>query len=114
MIITEFDGKIMELEKQVKELNNQMEEICKYNLPTMMPEQYYVLLRERQTIEAKLRPLLNERSRLRREAQEDNSVTQNQLFVNSYGEATKRAITSATYQRSLKRIEKAVLRNMGM
>lgn len=114
MIITELDEKITELEKQVKELNNQMEEICKYNLPTEMPKQYYVLLRKRQSIEAELWPLRNERSRLRREVQNDSSTTQDQLFINSYGEATKREITSATYQRSQKRIEKAVLRNMGM
>lgn len=110
MVISELNEKIMELETQVNKLNKQMEEICKYNLPTEMPEQYYVLLRKRQSIEAELRPLRNERSRLRREAQNDSSSA----FVNSYGEATKREITSATYQRSLNRIEKAVLRNMGM
>lgn len=35
------------------------------------------------------------------------------VFVNGYGEATRRHITSPTYERALKRQEKAVLRNMG-
>lgn len=35
-------------------------------------------------------------------------------FVNSFGEATKRNITSSTYERAMKRTEKDVLRNMGM
>lgn len=34
-------------------------------------------------------------------------------FVNSYGEATKRSVTTSGYERAQKRQEKAVLRNMG-
>ena len=34
-------------------------------------------------------------------------------FVNGFGEATTREITSASYQRAQKRLDKAVLRNMG-
>lgn len=34
-------------------------------------------------------------------------------FVNSYGEATTRYVTTAGYERALRRQEKAVLRNMG-
>lgn len=34
-------------------------------------------------------------------------------FVNSFGEATSRYITTGTYERARKRAEKAVLRNMG-
>ena len=37
----------------------------------------------------------------------------NETFVNSYGEATKREITSRTYERAKKRQAKAILRNMG-
>ena len=38
---------------------------------------------------------------------------QKKTFVNSYGEATKRNITSPSYERAQKRQNKAVLRNMG-
>lgn len=34
-------------------------------------------------------------------------------FVNGFGEATSRYITTGTYERARKRAEKAVLRNMG-
>lgn len=34
-------------------------------------------------------------------------------FVNSYGEATKRSITTSGYEQAQKRRQKAVLRNMG-
>lgn len=34
-------------------------------------------------------------------------------FVNSYGEATKRSITTSGYEQAQKRQQKAVLRNMG-
>lgn len=34
-------------------------------------------------------------------------------FVNSYGEATKRSVTTSGYERAQKRLDKAVLRNMG-
>lgn len=33
--------------------------------------------------------------------------------VNSFGEATRRVITTSTYERAMKRTEKAALRNMG-
>ena len=49
--------------------------------------------------------------RLHIENKENNkSVT----FVNSYGEATKREITASTYNRSQKRLENQVLRNLGL
>ena len=34
-------------------------------------------------------------------------------FVNSFGEATTREITSASYTRAQRRMEKDILRNMG-
>lgn len=37
----------------------------------------------------------------------------NKTFVNSYGEATNREITSSTYRRQQKRMERAVRRNLG-
>lgn len=50
-----------------------------------------------------------ERARKERYQKQDNSKT----FVNSYGEATKREITSSTYRRQQKRLEKSVRRNLG-
>jgi len=50
-----------------------------------------------------------ERARKERYQKQDNSKT----FVNSYGEATRREITSSTYRRQQKRLEKSVRRNLG-
>ena len=44
-----------------------------------------------------------------RAASSDNGKT----FVNSYGEATTRHITSPAYERAQRRTDRAVLRNMG-
>ena len=41
------------------------------------------------------------------------NVSTNKTFVNSYGEATTRNITSLTYDRQQKRRQRQVLKNMG-
>lgn len=51
-------------------------------------------------------------SRINARAKESNR--NKKTFVNSFGEATTREITSSTYQRNQKRMEDAVLRNMGV
>ena len=55
--------------------------------------------------------------RLKLEEEERNKKSKipnnNRTFVNSFGEATKRNITTTTYEKRQKRIERAVLRNMG-
>ena len=43
-----------------------------------------------------------------------NNHIKEKTFINSYGEATNREITSVTYQASQKRMEKAILHNMGI
>ena len=48
----------------------------------------------------------------RRRTGENKTVIPN-AFVNSFGEATSREITSSSYKRALKRETEAVLRNMG-
>lgn len=44
---------------------------------------------------------------------EQEKKDNNKTFVNSYGEATRREITSSTYRRQQKRLEKSVRRNLG-
>lgn len=111
MTLIELNETIFALEKQIEMLNTQMIEICDNRdmKISVMPKEYYGLLKERQCIEAELRPLWNEQSRLRREMQKNSTRTQKKTFVNSYGEATKREITNVTYQRAQKRMEKSLL-----
>ena len=51
-----------------------------------------------------------EEERKKRTSKNDNA---SKTFVNSYGEATNREITSSTYRRQQKRMERAVRRNLG-
>ena len=116
MTLLELNEKVSSLENQIEVLKIQTREICGNKKPktTVMPKEYYRLLKERQHLEAELRPLWNEQSRLRREIQKHNSHIQKKTFVNSYGEATKREITNVTYQRAQKRIEKTLLAYVGL
>lgn len=116
MMLIEVDEKVSDLEKQIETLNTQMMEICDNRdmKTSVMPKGYYELLKERQHLESELRSLWKEQSRIRREIQKHNSHIQKKTFVNSYGEATKREITNATYQRAQKRIEKTLLAYVGM
>ena len=115
MTLLELNEKVSSLKTQIEALKDQMKKIYdnKDIKTTVMSKEYYRLLKERQRLEAELRPLWNEQSRLRREIRK-NSHTQEKIFVNSYGEATKREITSATYQTAQKRMEQVILHNMGM
>ena len=54
--------------------------------------------------------MLDKEASARRKKDKDN---RQEAFVNSYGEATKREITTSTYKRAMKRQNKNVLRNMG-
>lgn len=115
MTFLELNENVLSLETQIEALKNQMKKIYDNRdiKTTVMPKEYYRLLKERQHLEAELRPLWNEQSRLRREMRKNSISTQEKTFVNSYGEATKREITSVAYQMAQKRMKQAVLRNIG-
>lgn len=61
------------------------------------------------------RKLKNERSKLAdiRAKQKKSTEEQKHIFSNSFGEATKRYITSQTYEAAQKRQQRAIMRNMG-
>lgn len=101
---------IENLEREIKELNAKLAKICESRdrKSTLMPKEYYVIIKERQSLESELRELLAEKY-----SAKDKKEVQH-TFVNSYGEATKRKITTDTYERTQRRIEKAVLINMGV
>lgn len=60
----------------------------------------------------KIRDKINEEEEKRRKKSTSKNTTK--TFVNSYGEATKRYITTSTYERARKRTERAVRRNLGL
>lgn len=116
MTFLELNEKVSSLETQIETLKIQIRKIYdnRDTQTTVMPKEYYKLIKERQYLEAELRPLWNEQSRLRREILKNNICEQKKNFVNSFGEATKREITSITYQRAQKRMEQAILVHLGM
>ena len=77
---------------------------------TEMPREYYrarTTLTELQVRNTNLTVEIG-----RRRTGENKTVIPN-VFVNSFGEATSREITSSSYKRALKRETKAILKNMG-
>lgn len=69
-----------------------------------MPEEYFETLRQYQHEKAKLNELLNKKAENKR---------RKALFVNSFGEATNREITSLAYQRTMKRQKRQILQFLG-
>lgn len=57
---------------------------------------------------------LNQKINGLREINRGRATQQNNTFVNSYGEATRRNITNTTYERGQRRLEQQVRRNMGL
>lgn len=67
---------------------------------------------EYRSLRARRNAIVDEQARRKQERAAAEPPKQ-KTFVNSYGEATTRHVTSAIYERAMKRQEKAVLRNMG-
>lgn len=119
MTLSIINSKIATIESEIKKLNTQLEEICKYRdiRTTEMPQEYYRVLKEKQKLESELRPLLKEHAMLRQEKEhkeEEENNSNSKIFVNSFGEATKREIESLTYRRQQKRLEQTILCNLSI
>lgn len=96
------------LDSQIDSIKAQLEKIVRDNGGAIgLPEKYYQLQRKRQDLERK-RSLYMQKN----ESQESN--TARRPFVNSYGEATKREITSLSYNRSMNSTKKDVENFLGI
>nr|DAD75951.1 MAG TPA: hypothetical protein [Siphoviridae sp. ctX926] len=94
------------LDKKIENINTQLEKIVRSNGSAMnLPDRYYSLQRKRQGLEAQRRKLLD--AKLKNRKSTDTSTTRRK-FVNGYGEATTREITSASYKRSQRRLDKEI------
>ena len=107
-------------EKQMNSLGARMEKLAREGRPSSIHprgnerkmEEYYKVQRQYNEIRRKHNTALNERARIQRE-KENRKTKENKTFVNSYGEATGRYITSPTYERAMKRQEKEILNFLG-
>ena len=97
------------MENKINALSEQLQELAPYtargkNFSEEKTEEYYCVLRAFQ--------------KAKKEQRENPSVAKYQYdnkktFVNSYGEATKREITTATYDRQQKRLDREIMRLVG-
>lgn len=80
---------------------------------TAMPREYYRARTTLSELQARNTDLSIEIGKRKTEESRKNKTVIPKTFVNSFGEATSREITSLSYKRALARETKAVLRNMG-
>ena len=101
------------LEEKIYQQEQKMDKLAKYATPASYDarkaEEYY---KEKSELD-KLRQQYNEMLDAAA-AKRPESRPERRRFINDFGEATTREITTATYERAQKRQEQAVLRNMGV
>ena len=98
--------------KAVKDAMNTFVKERDVTTPTMS-DGYYRARKTLSELQARNTDLTIEIGKRKTKETQNNTKTDKKTFVNSFGEATSRVITSTSYQRALAREKKAVLRNMG-
>lgn len=99
--------RIKKLEQKIKTLQDESIQVLKSreNSFDPTPQRYYEIARE-------VRGLKDERLELDKKRAEiirsKRSQQETKTFVNSFGEATKREITSASYERAQRRLDKQI------
>ena len=90
-----------------------MDELAKYATPASYDankaQEFYKAKYERDELRQQYNEMLDAAA-----AKRPESRPECRHFINDFGEATIREITTATYERAQKRHEQAVLRNMGV
>ena len=99
---------ISALDKEIQETKVKLAENAKYAMPSdkeysKEKEEYYSYRKKYTNLQNEYNKKLDE---LSKKNKEENKTSK--TFVNSYGEATKREITSSTYKRSQKNLEKQI------
>lgn len=99
-------------EKKVNTLSDKVAELSRYALPSYTgadknkkSAEYYKALRSFNTERSKLNDLKRKKTEIEREKVKSQS---SENYVNGYGEATERDITSSIWEREKKRRKKAV------
>jgi predicted HNH restriction endonuclease len=107
-----------ELQKQIKEQEQENIRLFKTFEYSMHKEESQPAIQEWREGSYKLKSLLKElyaiedQERLERIAKQQNEK-QEKTFINGFGEATNKYITSSTYERAEKRRQKEILSFMG-
>ena len=99
------------LDAQIDKLKKKLADYASKNPAWNMPSGYYDVQRKRQALESKRRTLTD-----RIVAASKNTTvekTSGKTFVNSFGEATKREITTSTYKNNQAKLSKEIMGLVG-
>lgn len=99
------------LNSQIDKLNKRLADYASKNPAWNMPSGYYDVQRKKQALESKRRTLTNKIITASKNS--SDKKTSGKTFVNSFGEATKREITSLAYKRYQARSDKEIMAFIG-
>ena len=99
--------RIKKLEQKIKTLQDESIQVLKSreNSFDPTPQRYYEIAREVRWLKDERLELDKKRAEIIRNKR---SQQETKTFVNSFGEATKREITSASYERAQRRLDKQI------
>lgn len=102
---------IKTLESDFKALGNKLAQMAQFATPgrnydRKKADEYYKVKEAYEDLRTQL-------NTLKRQQQITTQTNTNKTFVNSYGEATKREITTASYKRAQKNLDKRIMRLLG-
>ena len=99
------------LKSQIDKLNKRLADYASKNPAWNMPSGYYDVQRKKQALESKKRSITNKIVTASRNVTAEK--TNEKTFVNSFGEATKREITTSTYKSSQAKLSKEIMGFVG-
>lgn len=113
------EARVKRLQIKESKLGRKMAEYAEYATPAYTGKdkqaksaKYYKYKNEFNEVRRERNDLQNKISQTRREARE-NEAKAKKKFVNSFGEATKRNITNATYEKAQRKLVKDIMRFIG-
>jgi chaperonin cofactor prefoldin len=113
------EARVKSLQSKETKLGSKMAEYAEYASPSYTGKdkqaksaKYYKYQREFNAVRRERNDLQNKISKTKREARE-NEAKAKKKFVNSFGEATKRNITTANYENAQRKLAKDIMRFIG-
>lgn len=117
--IASGEARVKSLQSKERKLGDKMAEYAEYATPAYTGKdkqaksaKYYKYKNEFNEVRRERNDLQNKISKAKQEARE-NEAKAKKKFVNSFGEATKRNITNATYEKAQKKLAKDIMRFIG-
>ena len=105
---------IKAMQQKFDQLGQKMSEMAQYATPgsnydDSKASKYYELKRQHNDLRSKINAKKDEEAKKR-----PKSKPEHRTFINGYGEATRRDITSATYERAQRRLNREIDRRFGI